>query len=85
MLRLMRGFHRSFLTAVEHAKPVPFRSSFCLVPLRNLSLSPANLEKKWISVTFIDREGTPTTVKAKTGDTFLDAAINNDVDLEGFG
>lgn len=24
-------------------------------------------------------------VKAKVGDTFLDAAINNDVDLEGFG
>jgi len=25
------------------------------------------------------------TVKAKVGDTFLDAAVNNDVDLEGFG
>ena len=36
-------------------------------------------------MTFIDREGNPVTVKAKVGDTFLDAAVNNDVDLEGFG
>lgn len=38
-----------------------------------------------ISVTFVNREGTQVTVKAKVGDSFLDAAVNNDVDLEGFG
>lgn len=38
-----------------------------------------------ISVTFVNRENIPVTVKAKVGDTFLDAAVNNDVDLEGFG
>lgn len=38
-----------------------------------------------ISVTFVNREGDSLHVKAKVGDTFLDAAINNDVDLEGFG
>ena len=36
-------------------------------------------------MTFINREGEPLKVKAKVGDTFLDAAVNNDVDLEGFG
>ena len=38
-----------------------------------------------ISVTFINRDGDSMKVNAKVGDTFLDAAINNDVDLEGFG
>jgi len=52
---------------------------------RYISSTPALPQKKWVSVTFIDREGTPLTVKAKVGDTFLDAAVNNDVDLEGFG
>jgi len=36
-------------------------------------------------VTFVNRDGDALKVKAKVGDTFLDAAINNDVDLEGFG
>jgi hypothetical protein len=36
-------------------------------------------------VTFISRDGDSMKVNAKVGDTFLDAAINNDVDLEGFG
>jgi hypothetical protein len=38
-----------------------------------------------VSVTFINRDGVPLSVKAKVGDTLLDAAVNNDVDLEGFG
>lgn len=48
-------------------------------------LTDFNSSTSRVSVTFIDREGTPLTVKAKVGDTFLDAAVNNDVDLEGFG
>lgn len=36
-------------------------------------------------MTFVNRDGDSSKVKAKVGDTFLDAAINNDVDLEGFG
>jgi len=50
---------------------------------KRFSSTPALLQKEWVSITFVDREGTPLTVKGKVGDTFLDAAVNNDVDLEG--
>ncbi|XP_057365787.1 adrenodoxin-like protein 2, mitochondrial [Daphnia carinata] len=52
---------------------------------RSFCNSLPSLQKKMISVTFVNREGNSMLVKAKVGDTFLDAAINNDVDLEGFG
>nr|CAG4638814.1 EOG090X0GMO [Cyclestheria hislopi] len=52
---------------------------------RWLNVTSTWSQKKMISVTFINRDGNPVTVKAKVGDTFLDAAVNNDIDLEGFG
>jgi len=52
---------------------------------RSLFSTPVLPQQKWITVTFVDRDGISSTVKAKVGDTFLDAAVNNDVDLEGFG
>ncbi|XP_032794363.2 2Fe-2S ferredoxin isoform X2 [Daphnia magna] len=50
---------------------------------RSFCHSLPSFQKKMISVTFVNREGNSMLVKAKVGDTFLDAAINNDVDLEG--
>ncbi|EDO42064.1 predicted protein, partial [Nematostella vectensis] len=36
-----------------------------------------------VSITFVDRDGDRQTVKAKVGDSLLDVAKDNDVDLEG--
>ena len=36
-----------------------------------------------MSIKFIDRDGDEITVNAKVGDTLLDVAKDNDVDLEG--
>ena len=36
-----------------------------------------------VSIKFIDRDGDEITVNAKVGDTLLDVAKDNDVDLEG--
>ena len=36
-----------------------------------------------MSITFIDRDGDNTVVKANVGDTLLDVAKDNDIDLEG--
>ncbi|XP_065057401.1 2Fe-2S ferredoxin-like [Rhopilema esculentum] len=39
--------------------------------------------KKTVSITFIDRDGDKNVVKANVGDTLLDVAKDNDIDLEG--
>jgi hypothetical protein len=36
-------------------------------------------------VYFVDRDGDKKTVKAKIGSNLLDVAIDNNLDLEGFG
>ena len=36
-----------------------------------------------VNITFIDRDNDKTTVQAKVGDTLLDVAKDNDIDLEG--
>ncbi len=36
-----------------------------------------------VSITFLDRDGDKKTVSAKQGETLLDVAKNNDIDLEG--
>ena len=38
-----------------------------------------------INVTFVTRGNEKITVQGKVGESFLDVAVNNDVDLEGFG
>ena len=38
-----------------------------------------------IKVYFIDRDGEKITAKAKIGTSLLDVAIDNNIDLEGFG
>lgn len=35
------------------------------------------------SITFLDRDGDKKTVSAKNGESLLDVAKNNDIDLEG--
>ena len=37
-----------------------------------------------INITFIDRDGDKKTVPANKGDTLLDVAKDNDIDLEGW-
>lgn len=36
-----------------------------------------------VEINFVDRDGDVITVNAKVGDTLLDVAKDNDVDLEG--
>jgi ferredoxin len=36
-----------------------------------------------VSITFVDRDGDKRTVSAKQGDSLLDVAKNNDLDVEG--
>jgi len=36
-----------------------------------------------VTINFIDRDGDKVTVNAKVGDSLLDVAKDNDVDLEG--
>lgn len=38
-----------------------------------------------IEVTFEKADGTSYTVQGKEGDNLLDVAVNNDLDLDGFG
>lgn len=74
-----------------------FRASLKLVNLKNNSTKifcnnfqfPIKLlstsANKSITVYFIDRDGDKKTVKAKLGSNLLDVAIDNNLDLEGFG
>lgn len=53
---------------------------------RNFSISCKKLnEKKSVNIVFIDRDGDQKKVKALVGTSLLDVAIDNNVDLEGFG
>ncbi|XP_042210537.1 adrenodoxin-like isoform X2 [Homarus americanus] len=53
---------------------------------QNLSTtSSSHSKKEWYEVTYERADGTVFTVKGKEGDNLLDIAINNDIDLEGFG
>ncbi|KAM7446693.1 2 iron, 2 sulfur cluster binding [Porites harrisoni] len=47
------------------------------------SSSNAKAKREMVSIKFIDRDGDEITVNAKVGDTLLDVAKDNDVDLEG--
>ena len=38
-----------------------------------------------VTVNFVDRDGEKIAVKAKIGTSLLDVAIDNHIDLEGFG
>ncbi|KAG0711996.1 Adrenodoxin, mitochondrial [Chionoecetes opilio] len=53
-------------------------------PCRVLSTAPKP-QKEWIEVTYQKADGTTFTVQGKEGDNLLDVAINNDIDLDGFG
>ncbi|KAK4304711.1 hypothetical protein Pmani_023355 [Petrolisthes manimaculis] len=44
-----------------------------------------NYKKDWCEVTYERADGVTFTVQGKEGDNLLDIAINNDIDLEGFG
>ncbi|XP_065565088.1 2Fe-2S ferredoxin-like isoform X2 [Artemia franciscana] len=50
---------------------------------RNFSLFRSNSAKERINVTFVTRGNEKITVQGKVGESFLDVAVNNDVDLEG--
>ncbi len=43
------------------------------------------LDIESVTLYFIDRDGTKLEAKAKIGSSLLDAAIDNNIDLEGFG
>ncbi|KAJ7389920.1 2 iron, 2 sulfur cluster binding [Desmophyllum pertusum] len=47
------------------------------------SSSKAKEKREMVTVNFIDRDGDKMTVNAKVGDSLLDVAKDNDVDLEG--
>nr|XP_045621131.1 1-acylglycerol-3-phosphate O-acyltransferase PNPLA3-like [Procambarus clarkii] len=63
------------------------RGAALAVPVRHLSYSPglAQAKKEWYEVSYQKVDGTKFTVKGKEGDNLLDIAVNNDLDLEGYG
>ncbi|CAB4014469.1 adrenodoxin, mitochondrial [Paramuricea clavata] len=50
---------------------------------RRFCSSEVKLQPDTVSMTFLDRDGDKKTVSAKQGDSLLDVAKNNDIDLEG--
>lgn len=50
---------------------------------RRFCSSEVKLQPDAVSMTFLDRDGDKKTVSAKQGDSLLDVAKNNDIDLEG--
>lgn len=59
-----------------------------VVPKLSFSTSGATAtrsKKEWFEVTYEKVDGTKFTVKGKEGDNLLDIAINNDLDLDGYG
>lgn len=55
------------------------------VPTVQLATSSHKYKKDWCEVTYERADGVTFTVQGKEGDNLLDIAINNDLDLEGFG
>ena len=54
--------------------------------MRGLSSSPALHGSNFYTITYeVGETGEKHTVQAKEGDNLLDIAINNDIDLDGFG
>jgi hypothetical protein len=53
----------------------------------NLVLEPDNKKKRFLRITvyYIDRDGQKRAAQAKIGSNLLDVAIDNNIDLEGFG
>ncbi|XP_063870580.1 patatin-like phospholipase domain-containing protein 2 isoform X1 [Scylla paramamosain] len=73
---LLRGLCR--LTLPRLSAVAPSRVPFC-------ASTAARAQKEWIEVTYQKADGTSYTVQGKEGDNLLDVAINNDLDLDGFG
>ncbi|CAH3035413.1 unnamed protein product [Pocillopora meandrina] len=53
------------------------------IRMASTSTSKAKEKKDVVTVSFIDRDGDKMTVSAKIGDSLLDVAKDNDLDLEG--
>ncbi|CAL4104118.1 unnamed protein product [Meganyctiphanes norvegica] len=77
-------FGRTLITA-SRVGPVLCKS-YGQASQRNILTSARALakQKEWVTVTY-EKGGEKYTVKGKEGENLLDIAINNDVDLDGFG
>jgi len=53
--------------------------------IRNYHVSSSLFNKPMYTVTYHLGDGEKHTVQAKEGDNLLDVAINNDIDIDGFG
>ena len=58
-----------------------FIQSNSVFDLLHVNYSQKGVKK--VNITFIDRDGDRTQVAAKVGDTLLDVAKDNDIDVEG--
>ncbi|XP_076060176.1 patatin-like phospholipase domain-containing protein 4 isoform X2 [Oratosquilla oratoria] len=67
------------------ASVLPYQSLQNILAKRTLSTTSSLRAREWVTVTYEKECGEQVTVKGKEGDNLLDVAINNDVDLDGFG
>jgi len=66
-----------------NSKVLPFGFN---IGVRGLSSTPALHGSNFYTITYeVGESGEKHTVQAKEGDNLLDIAINNDIDLDGFG
>ncbi|XP_029214455.2 2Fe-2S ferredoxin-like [Acropora millepora] len=75
-LRLRLGLIPKGTSAFVLPKNAYFRTT-------GISTSKAQEKRETVEINFVDRDGDVITVNAKVGDTLLDVAKDNDVDLEG--
>jgi len=65
---------------------LPLKSKVLPLGVRGLSSTPALHGSNFYTITYeVGESGEKHTVQAKEGDNLLDIAINNDIDLDGFG
>lgn len=69
--------------SVRNSGSIASRGIFDLSRTSRQPFSTSAKASKTVAITFVDRDDDKTTVQAKVGDTLLDVAKDNDIDLEG--
>ncbi|KAL9969565.1 hypothetical protein ACROYT_G021794 [Oculina patagonica] len=88
--RFLRKFCSQIAIPLKHnSLALTPRTTSVFVPknvclrMTGTSSSKAKEKREMVTINFIDRDGDKMTVNAKVGDSLLDVAKDNDVDLEG--
>jgi len=85
MFRVLRQAHKSTKALKLGQKQLIGHNKISNLSMKSLSTTSRCLKGEMYEVTYVIEDGESITVPAKEGDNLLDIAINNNVEIDGFG